>query len=68
MLARLNKVGAEPDKVNGNGNGGAIALGHPLGAIGTVSNPAERAGTGQLRHRRRSPLSDRSHPTQGQLH
>jgi len=66
VLAWLKKTGAEPPKANGNG--GAIALGLPLRAIGTVRNSAERAGTGQLRHRRRSPLSDRSYRTRGQLH
>jgi acetyl-CoA C-acetyltransferase len=32
-LAWLRELGAEPDKLNVNG--GAIALGHPLGASGT---------------------------------
>jgi acetyl-CoA C-acetyltransferase len=32
-LAWLREVGADPDKLNVNG--GAIALGHPLGASGT---------------------------------
>ncbi|SCF67525.1 Thiolase, C-terminal domain [Streptomyces sp. Ncost-T10-10d] len=47
VLAWLKETGADPDKVNVNG--GAIALGHPLGATGTklMTTPLhelERAG------------------------
>jgi acetyl-CoA C-acetyltransferase len=34
VLAWLGETGADPDRVNVNG--GAIALGHPLGATGTI--------------------------------
>ena len=34
MLAWQRELGVDPDKVNPNG--GAIALGHPLGATGTI--------------------------------
>jgi acetyl-CoA C-acetyltransferase len=47
VLAWLKESGADPAKVNGNG--GAIALGHPLGATGarlmtTLLNELERTG------------------------
>jgi acetyl-CoA C-acetyltransferase len=34
VLAGVKEVDADPDRVNPNG--GAIALGHPLGATGTI--------------------------------
>jgi len=48
VLAWAKEVGADPDRVNPNG--GAIALGHPLGATGTVLltkaiNELERTGS-----------------------
>ena len=42
VLAWIKEIGADPAKVNVNG--GAIALGHPLGATGTklMATPAQR--------------------------
>ncbi len=47
VLAWIKEIGADPSKVNVNG--GAIALGHPLGATGTklmatLLNELERTG------------------------
>ncbi|MFZ2173178.1 MAG: acetyl-CoA C-acetyltransferase, partial [Rhodococcus sp. (in: high G+C Gram-positive bacteria)] len=47
VLAWIKEIGADPAKVNVNG--GAIALGHPLGATGTklmatLLNELERTG------------------------
>ena len=48
-LAVLRQLGLPDDDARVNPNGGAIALGHPLGASGA---PADHTALNQLRHRR----------------
>ncbi len=48
VLAWLKETGADPERVNVNG--GAIALGHPLGATGVAADDDPAARTGA--HRR----------------
>ena len=46
VLAWLKETGADPAKTNPNG--GAIALGHPLGATGATAQASRRGGGERL--------------------
>jgi len=49
-LAVLRELGLEDDAEHVNPNGGALALGHPLGASGAAAGSDRRAGVASAQH------------------